>query len=1341
MDTTGDLALYYPDSSITSPHIRDVIAHLQRFCLRAEWKEGKAYISSLQEHDLRNLSIAGCAILLHLQHGNYSGAKELLQKVRIEELLSEEHALLREEVAVLALLSAEVESASNFKIEEALNLSQEVEQIYMFREWDFEADFSSQESRDRANIILKQRSLWKLDDPEAYDDLETPFPNSRVIIENLATQVYHRAHFAGFPLPEAIKTRLRARIPSLIKFLRARNRRLLEAYVIFESLPSPNTFVSSPVETMTFWQGYLETLTDKKLSLIRASVLGQLIAFHAEADNEAALHCSEQSSRLFEQEHCVNHLTDSAMSKWQFLSKVSSAAEEKSGQHSIDKAPPVSSDSVLEQIDGMTGALSLKDKSNDAKTRRSVADAARRRLEQLFSIQAQQLQGDQGNVLHNCLREAIFFTKKFPELWPYLKMLMDPGLALLRSYENHYSARVIEYLYFIECGDMIDYADEARIFFHATLSRGGPELTPDFFVGACKGAWRSNSMLEDHKTALTYAQQDYDSPLCLRNELRRTEAAWRLARSQVSIASARIAALRYSSDQVERAALRREMENIVVFLETWIELDRKASRSGGHSEKADLLASVLTYLCNDLQVKEYEEKWQNHINSTYTKSKPDENTQTRIRLAPMMLMLGQNRFLDMLRYAADMQKEVMNNKSLSLSMVSVMSTAVALALQSAALFKPPLPEEMRKQIRTIQYDFIMSDLKVLKFNNSAEIFLLRAPLLMWTTLDSIKLWPERKDEYIESMVDYFDTAQSLCRRVRRNLESDVGLQQWIRRRSVGGKFTFSRVCQYAGEFFLKSKKETLAWSWIQRGRAQALQDMLRDRNTAVKRIFMTLNGDSNISRYLSEEEQLVKSMAEAGPALYFENRRKLDQHREQMRKHPALQQILDGPEDVEQVEYDNLHDVWALAEYLPKDSNIVLVDWFIDTMNKIWRVAVNYKERHLTPRYWRLSITPQQISFWVTRYLRFPNGSVAPLENKLKALHALRNLFFGLEGICKPDDLLILNVPGALAGIPVHGIPFDGEVLIERNPVIYSAGLNLYRQCLKRARQPVLVNDGHPLQDAVFTSAYGEAGYEAEQDRIFSHLKETASVFRSTSLLGDQLTVKSMHDALDAAPWIHYHGHAYYAKTEMLNQCLVLGSLKEEEKKIQSRDHRSIVEETRAQLNEAMPFEAPLTEREALLSNHLLDGTSRLTIADIFAMDLSKTHPVVCSIACDSGVQDFAAGDEPLGLVSALFCAGASSVIGTLWPIRSSTGRMFSEAFYKNLEEQGKYEAKNERNQLCNVLNLAQAFREATITVKRAKSDPYSWAPFVLQGAGFYFYERSGELDSREAQNKTPAVH
>jgi hypothetical protein len=193
---------------------------------------------------------------------------------------------------------------------------------------------------------------------------------------------------------------------------------------------------------------------------------------------------------------------------------------------------------------------------------------------------------------------------------------------------------------------------------------------------------------------------------------------------------------------------------------------------------------------------------------------------------------------------------------------------------------------------------------------------------------------------------------------------------------------------------------------------------------------------------------------------------------------------------------------------------------------------------------------------------------------------------------------------------------------------------------------------------------------------------------------------------------------------------LVLGRLKDGERDIQSRMGAMSLEDTKRRFEADMPLEAPLSDREAMLSGHLLDGSSRLSVADVFAMDLSKTSPVVINIACDSGVQEFSPGDDPLGLVSALFCAGASSVLGTLWPIRSSAGRLFSEHFYKSLGQQEAERSRKPNSELRRAVNLAFAFREATLAVKRTNPAPYFWAPFVLQGAPLYFYGQRVEVSA-----------
>jgi len=110
-------------------------------------------------------------------------------------------------------------------------------------------------------------------------------------------------------------------------------------------------------------------------------------------------------------------------------------------------------------------------------------------------------------------------------------------------------------------------------------------------------------------------------------------------------------------------------------------------------------------------------------------------------------------------------------------------------------------------------------------------------------------------------------------------------------------------------------------------------------------------------------------------------------------------------------------------------------------------------------------------------------------------------------------------------------------------------------------------------------------------------------------------------------------------------------------------------------------------------------------------MDLSKYKPVIYIIACDSGSQEVSPGDEPFGLLSAFFCAGASTVIETLWPIASAIGRVFSSRFYENVQVQM---ASGKR-----VVDLTEAFREATLYMKKQRPDPYAWAAFTLNGAGF----------------------
>lgn len=115
---------------------------------------------------------------------------------------------------------------------------------------------------------------------------------------------------------------------------------------------------------------------------------------------------------------------------------------------------------------------------------------------------------------------------------------------------------------------------------------------------------------------------------------------------------------------------------------------------------------------------------------------------------------------------------------------------------------------------------------------------------------------------------------------------------------------------------------------------------------------------------------------------------------------------------------------------------------------------------------------------------------------------------------------------------------------------------------------------------------------------------------------------------------------------------------------------------------------------------------------------MMDSAPVYTIIACDSSTQEIGAGEEPLGLLSALLYAGAASLLGCLWPIKSEAGCTFSIRFYKSLKSQLETPSPQAES---NVLNLAAAMRDAVIDMRRSPDTdrPYFWASFGTAWAMF----------------------
>jgi CHAT domain-containing protein/tetratricopeptide (TPR) repeat protein len=110
-------------------------------------------------------------------------------------------------------------------------------------------------------------------------------------------------------------------------------------------------------------------------------------------------------------------------------------------------------------------------------------------------------------------------------------------------------------------------------------------------------------------------------------------------------------------------------------------------------------------------------------------------------------------------------------------------------------------------------------------------------------------------------------------------------------------------------------------------------------------------------------------------------------------------------------------------------------------------------------------------------------------------------------------------------------------------------------------------------------------------------------------------------------------------------------------------------------------------------------GDGHLNVYDLYHLTLPAE--LVTFSGCATGQTIAAEGDEILGIARGLFCAGAHSLLLTLWDVHDASTTAFMGAFYRTLLESG---------------DMAGAARTAMLHTRERHPHPYFWAPFVLMG-------------------------
>jgi CHAT domain-containing protein len=110
-------------------------------------------------------------------------------------------------------------------------------------------------------------------------------------------------------------------------------------------------------------------------------------------------------------------------------------------------------------------------------------------------------------------------------------------------------------------------------------------------------------------------------------------------------------------------------------------------------------------------------------------------------------------------------------------------------------------------------------------------------------------------------------------------------------------------------------------------------------------------------------------------------------------------------------------------------------------------------------------------------------------------------------------------------------------------------------------------------------------------------------------------------------------------------------------------------------------------------------GDGYLNVYDLYRMRIGAD--LVTLSGCATGANVAAAGDELLGISRGLFCAGARTLLLSLWNVHDRSTESLMTALYRRIAAGA---------------TVVTALRDAMLELRAEYPHPYHWAPFVVTG-------------------------
>jgi CHAT domain-containing protein len=256
----------------------------------------------------------------------------------------------------------------------------------------------------------------------------------------------------------------------------------------------------------------------------------------------------------------------------------------------------------------------------------------------------------------------------------------------------------------------------------------------------------------------------------------------------------------------------------------------------------------------------------------------------------------------------------------------------------------------------------------------------------------------------------------------------------------------------------------------------------------------------------------------------------------------------------------------------------------------------------------------------------------------LDHLEALYSELIAPLNPCLDSKHLIFVPHGALHYLPFHALRNNGQYLCDVHTISYAPSATVYALCQNKA-----------TSDAGNSVVLGIPDERAPH--ILAEVESVAALLPQSELfLGERATAEVLRQRGASGGVLHIATHGKYRQDNPMFSGIRLG-----------------------------------------------DGY--LNLYDLYQFRL-KARLVTLS-GCATGMSFVSTGDELLGLQRGLLCAGATSLLLSLWDVHDRSTSELMQAFYKSYRETN---------------DIALSLQSSMKQVRQANPHPYYWAPFVLVG-------------------------